>query len=435
MSRGRRLGTRVTAALESVGRWVTPERARVYPLTVVICLLLAGLVAPALGPSLGFSEAPLAGGDFAAFYTAGHAVSHHHAEVLTDLAQQERYQRELLERPHQSKWSPWVSPPLLAYAFSPLADLPFAVAAALELSLLALALALALAWLRRDLPGLPSSAKLFFYALAFFPLFASLLYQQLTALFLLALVGMLHSLRERQAIRAGLWLGVFAVKPQLALGLGLYLLFQKRFLAAGVALGVACAFFGASYLILPDATSRWLLHAPALFAYLRQGGYPTWGQFGALGSAALLFDALSPSLATGVGVMFTLGLVVALWRLAASPPSAAGPLAAALALALCLSPHLYVYDLGLLMVPFALLYSAGLHQRDDVRGALALVYVFCFAGTFLSMVEVDWTREAFGHGTALQLGVLAILLAAWASASGGEEARAQASSTTAVAGS
>jgi hypothetical protein len=296
---------------------------------------------------------------------------------------------------------------------------------------MALMIALALLWLRRDLPGLPSGFRLYGMALSFFPLFASLLYQQVTAVFLLALVGMLHALEERHEIRAGLWLGVFAVKPQLALGLGLYLLFRKRFVAAAVALAVACAFFVASYLLLPEATSRWLLHMPALFAYLRQGGYPAWGQYGALGSAALLLDGLSPTVATGVGVMFTLGLALALWRLAAKPLSEAGPLAAALALAICLSPHLYVYDLGLLIVPFALLYSAGFHRRLDTRGAFALVYVLCFAGTFLSQLEVDLSRQAFGHGAALQLGLLAILLAAWAAARSGT----QDSSTTVDAGS
>jgi alpha-1,2-mannosyltransferase len=322
----------------------------------------------------------------------------------------------------------------LAYAFVPFSALPFGMAAALELALLALALALALSWLGRELPGLPRTRKLLVQSLGFFPLFASLLYQQLTALFLLALVGLVVALRRRQDVRAGLWLGVFAVKPQLALGLGLYLLLRRRFRAAFTALAVAALFYAGSYAILPEATSRWLLHAPDLFAYLRQGGYPTWGQYGAFGSAALLLDALSPLVASVVGVAFSLGIAFALARLARLPFDAPGPLAAALTLALCLSPHLYFYDLGLLIVPFALLYSAGLHRRPGVRGALALAFALCFAGTFLSMLEVQLTRAVLGHGFALQLGVLAILLAAWAAArGGGSQAQAGSRSTSAAA--
>jgi len=407
------LEARVLSALARVGRWVTPERARIYPRMVLGVLLLSGFLAPIAGPLLGFSEAPLRGGDFAAFYSAGHAVSHDHAEVLTDLSAQERYQRELLQRPHASKWSPWVSPPLLAYAFTPFARLPFAWAGALELLLLGLCLGLALLALRRELPDLPPLGTLWWQLLAFFPLFACLLYQQLTALFLLALVGLLRALRRGQQLRAGLWLGVFAVKPQLAIGLGLYLLFRRRWLAASVALTVACAFFGVSYLVLPESTTRWLLHAPSLFAYLRQGGYPAWGQYGAFGSAALLLDAVSPSLATVVGALLTLAIAAALARVAQGEATPTR-LAAALTLAICLSPHLYFYDLGLLVVPFALLYAHGLQREPIRRGALALVYGGCFVGTYLSLFQANASVALWGRGAALQLGVIALLLAVWA---------------------
>jgi len=123
---------------------------------------------------------------------------------------------------------------------------------------------------------------------------------------------------------------------------------------------------------------------------------------------------LSPHLASAAGALVSLLLLVWLYRLASRPLDDRPALASALTVALVLSPHLYVYDLGLLVVPFALLYPSltDSARGGTLRGAVGLVYISCFVGTFISMASVKWTSAHLGHGAALQLGAVAILIAA-----------------------
>ncbi|NOY94219.1 MAG: DUF2029 domain-containing protein [Deltaproteobacteria bacterium] len=409
----------VVAALEAVGRWVTPERARVYPRTILAALMLSGVLALPLAPLFGLDASPPVVRDFAAFYMAGHALNHGRSELLTDIEAQETYQHRLLELPTDAKWSPWVYPPVLAFAFAPLATLPYHAAWGASVVLLAGALWLALAMLRRELPGLPATRSSFWRALTFFPVFSCLLVGQVALFLLVPLAGFVRALRHGHEVRAGLWLGVFAVKPQLALGLGVLLLFRRQWRAAGTAVVTALAIFAASYVLLPNATVQWFTHAPQVLRYMRQGASPSWGSYiayGPFGSASLLLHSLSPELATAVGVAITLGLLFAFTRLPRheSPSGRLLTLAAGVTLALLLSPHLYVYDLALLLVPFWLVLSSGALERAAIRGAVALVYAGCFLGTYLSLAQVTVSETLFGHGMAIQFGLIAILFAVWA---------------------
>jgi hypothetical protein len=89
-------------------------------------------------------------------------------------------------------------------------------------------------------------------------------------------------------------------------------------------------------------------------------------------------------------------------------------MAATLVLGLVASPHLYLYDLMLLLVPFALLLARRLDQRVLLGGGPLLawtvaVWALCSLGTQLSLLQTLASARLGLGERALQLSVVALL--------------------------
>jgi hypothetical protein len=182
---------------------------------------------------------------------------------------------------------------------------------------------------------------------------------------------------------------------------------------------------------LPGPTRAYIARAPELGAVLREPGYPSAGLHGLFQLGTLLLDAWSPLAGTLVGATFTLfalAVLVALW--ARRPWNRATPdwdrrMAATLALSVITSPHLFGYDLMLLLIPFAIvwhLYRGGTAGRPLDGGPLllttALVWALALVGPALTVAEQALTRWTFGRAFALQIGVVAIAAWSWVVARG-----------------
>jgi hypothetical protein len=139
--------------------------------------------------------------------------------------------------------------------------------------------------------------------------------------------------------------------------------------------------------------------------------------------ATLLFDGLSPRLASVMGTVFFAALVAAAaspwfgadWR----PASRSWDLrmAATLSIGLVASPHLYGYDLMLLALPLFIV-AAQLSRTADLPldagpllWATVAVWALGLVGPVLSLIQEYVTRRVFGFAVIIQLGVLAVL--AW----------------------
>src|SRR2546426_11534387 len=140
---------------------------------------------------------------------------------------------------------------------------------------------------------------------------------------------------------------------------------------------------------------------------LRSSGYPTEGLQSFLGFAALLLDAFSPRAADVLAASLTFGsLAWLMWRWwpAQWRPGAADwdlKLAATFAIGLIASPHLYLYDLLLLLLPFAIVRA---HSPPGVPlggGPVlawsAAVWLLVFLGTPLARVQL-YAASALGVG-------------------------------------
>ncbi len=251
----------------------------------------------------------------------------------------------------------WVSPPYFAYVFAPLSLLPYRAAFALFIVLSALALFATLRVFTRDLYPQSSASRLCFMALQYYPTFEWLLNGQMTGLWLTLYCWVFLLLRRERDGAAGLALGLLVCKPQLALGIAAALLGARRFRALFAALLSGGALVGLGFATLPDAMFAYAKHGQSLVSLVRDRGYNTAGLHGSFEFATLLFDGASPKLAVVAGVCLTLLLLFVLGAAWARTPFRPGTrafdvrMAATFALAVIASPHLYNYDLMLLMLP------------------------------------------------------------------------------------
>jgi hypothetical protein len=136
-------------------------------------------------------------------------------------------------------------------------------------------------------------------------------------------------------------------------------------------------------------------------------------------------------LASVFGVVVALAMLAFIarswWRKPWQPGARAWDLrmAATFAIGVVASPHLFVYDLMLLLLPLFILFRY-FPTRDRVPlaggillGLTALTWALGLVGPALTVVQQEVTQRLFGVSIALQLGVLAVC---WISAEIAREA-------------
>lgn len=350
--------------------------------------------------------------DFIAFYTAGTFVHEGRAASLYDLGAQRAFQDAL----GAGVVSYWVNPPIGAWAFAPLSRLPYPIAAVAFMIAGCAFFALALVTLRRSLHLRAPYAAQLMISISYFPAFAWVTYAQTSSFSLLLHAGVLASLLAGKELLAGIVLGLFVFKPQLAAALGLALLVARRWRAVAGAAASAGSLTAVGYVLSPEATKSWFFGMPRLMAYVRssEAAQASFGFHSLYGASTLALDAISPMAATAVAatcwLAFAAWLVTLWWRVPWSPSTSTWKLAwaATIGASTLLSPHLYFYDLTCMLVAFHLLYAvtrSALFDDGPIAAASVWVYVFGFFSPFLAMVmQQRW-------GVALQIGTIAI--AAW----------------------
>jgi hypothetical protein len=403
-------------------RLLTPERIRGYPLVafaVIVCIALYDRLS---GHGWANGLSGYFGGDFLSFYTGGALLARGDWAALSNPDAQLAFQEQLLGSKLPGV-AVWVSPPYFAWLFVPLSRLPYVWAfVVLELTSLVL-LWLSLCALSRTLGGSSSGARMLWIGAQFYPLMEWLLDGQMTGLWLSVLVLVFVLLRDGRDLWAGLLLGCFACKPQLALGLAVALLCARRFRALSAAAAVSLALLALGFLATPEAMRAYFRSGGALLALVRNQGYHTMGLSGSFEFCTLLFDGVSTRLAAILGflaMLALLGAIAAIWVTARWEPGTRAwdmRMAATLGLGLIASPHLYNYDLALLLLPlFIATTSLPLKNGVPLEGGpllvlTAIIWALGLVGPLITALEQHVTRLLFGFPSALQLGVIAI--AAW----------------------
>jgi hypothetical protein len=401
---------------------LTPQRVTHYPLLATAVLLCVAVYDRLAGDGLQNAFGGALGGDFMAFYTAGHFVASGTAERLYDASAQLAFQEQVVGG-KLSGVALWVSPPYLAWLFAPLARLPYVWAFVACVGLSLGGVWLSFRSLGRELALEQSPTRLLWIALQYYPTLQWLLNGQMTGLWLVLALHVFLCLRRGRDVPAGLLLGLFAVKPPLALGLAVALLAARRFRALSAAASSAGALVALGFLTLPDAMHEYSRRGSELLALVRSDGYATAGLHGSFEVATLLFDGVSPTLALVLGVTLTVGLlawIFALWlRAGWSPgtPSWDLRMAATLTAGVIASPHLFIYDLTLLLLPLFVLVAHSERVGPPLAGSprlplVALVWALGLVGPALALVQQLVSRKLLGFPVAVQPGAVAIFATA-----------------------
>jgi hypothetical protein len=374
---------------------------------VATLLLLAAifLASPNFRPASGPEARPFGGdvlqewiggyivtsGDYASFYDVAYAQSLEHDEQLVGFAWR------------QSEYFPIVYPPFYYWLVSPLSWLPFHAAALLWSGLMVLAYLTAWRLFEKCTVQTGKDACpttwLLPLSLLFMPLIENFTTCQKGSVLLLILTATYYLLVTKRPYWAGLVFGLIAFKPQFALPIAIAMLCKRqwRFVLGGVTTGGVLV--GICLLMGLDVCRQYVDFSTHASEYLQNAGYDLTKSHAWAGFFTLLFGE-SPMIArllTLVAGGMTLALVGLALRgpLDTASQRFAWQFSALVIATVLLSPHLYTYDLTVLLLPLGLV---ALHTRSigfqPVRAECAVTHrlkayattrwlallLFCLAG-------------------------------------------------------
>jgi Glycosyltransferase family 87 len=314
------------------------------------------------------------GRDFLQFYAAGALVLDGRSEQLYDDEVFSEAQAEVVYLPKEARYHP-LYPPATALLAAPFALLPFTAAVCVWWICSIALFAAAARLLAAERP--PAERRAVWLGLfAFQPVVMCFWDGQLSALWLLAIVVGLRWHGRGLRFAAGLVFSVVALKPQLALGLGLWLLLRRDIgtllgLAAGTLLQQALALAALGAGVLTAYVENIRVYADLQRMYHFDPSYQH-ALFGVLmnylgGNYTALWGTIHV-----LAVALAMVLVLRVIRWAPGTPFEA---AVAVLLLLLAPPHLLLYDLALLAVPINVLAGRG----SPLRGPAALLYLAAMA--------------------------------------------------------
>jgi hypothetical protein len=334
----------------------------------------------------------LQGGDFLQFYTAGAVAVHGQADRLYDQTYFHAAQHSVRAASNLSS----LYPPMLALLMAPLALLPHSKALALWW-LVQAACFLATGWMLYTNMQISRAWRVVaLVALAaLLPVWAAVWLGHLSPLLLLILTSGLTLHRRGAGTWAGVVLSALALKPQFALGIFLWLVVRRDWRAmAGMAAGGLAQALAVSIFLGPSICFDYLHALPTITATVRTYRYSAVSEQSFAGIVSNWMWAhgchdfnvhatpmrLAHILTAGLAAVLLCRVVWAcrertaasrsserpatgLGSLGGGRPAAADPVlpyeyVAAVLFMMLFPPYLQVYDLTLLAVPLALLWSS-----------------------------------------------------------------------------
>jgi hypothetical protein len=339
------------------------------------------------------AEGTLVGSDHLAFYSAARCVYDGREATMYDPKGLYDFQQSLIGGVSSGTMR-YRNPPFYALVYLPTAGLSFyqsfLVWTAINLGLLVLSVFL----LKPARPW-----RVVAWAVAFYPVFATISFGQNTMLSLAVFAGVYRLLSEGHKFAAGLVAGLLWFKPPLLIGLFVWwAFFPRRYLACWLGVGVAGLVLAAvSFVVLPDASRAfvetlrgnighggegpWNKHTPRAFFEMllpepeRVEGQVPW-QRAAVWGLTLAVVAVSVAVAwrvsrrTGapVAVMFPVAVFLSLWA----------------------SPHALIYEWALVLAAAVVLWERLPASRDVWLCQFALAWAVLTASTTLTLVQIRY---------------------------------------------
>ncbi len=370
--------------------WLTAKRAKTYAALLPLVALTVMAIDSFVKGSLWFVYK----GDFILYYTGGRYFLDGRLNELYDFAAQEVFQSKTLRLgvPH---FTPFNHPPFTTLFYAPFAMAGFEWGLVLWMVTGLIALFLAWRMLHRELSALSvySPLRLSLLSFCFYPTIAWALANQNSAFTFLIYTSTYIQLRRGRDLSGGAVLGCLLYKPQLALTPAFILLIKGRFRALTGFLLMSSLLIVLGLLLSPEATLTYMRVLPQIAELPFLPGYPIEKMHNFYGFSVLLLAHLtSVRVVETTALLLMIGgllVVAAWWRTTPWQPTRQWDLTFAftLALGLLISPHLMIYDLMALLLPFAIvcaLYPKRPQYLLDGGPLLvwtALVWVVVFVST------------------------------------------------------
>jgi hypothetical protein len=357
-------------------------RACRWPLAVALCLAACLF---ALSPNFRWSTArqsPYAG-DLLQEWIGGHIVRTGDRARLYDLDYAYRLQHDpalVGFAWNDDQYLPIVYPPFYYLLVSPLSLVSVYWAAWIWAALMLAALVASCWILQHELSRCRhnGSAKWLAWmlpaSLLFLPVLESLSSSQKGTLCLLLFTATFVLWQRGKNYAAGVAFGLLAFKPQLALVIALAALWKRdwRFVAGGLSTGLVLLALSLAVGVQPCLD--FLHFACGSGDYMQTSGYDLWKSHTVWGFGKLLAPhdgrvtmAISLALA-GIAAYFTLRLVGRECYGTASTQDSFPPEFAGLIMAtLLFSPHLFTYDLTILLLPIAIVVAGSMHATSTAQ--------------------------------------------------------------------
>lgn len=331
----------------------------------VACLALAILFlafSPNYQTSTVDRTTPL-GSDFLQEWTGGYIWSSSHRSQLYQSAHFTAVQHDPsivgFSWP-ENQYYPMVYPPFYYMAFSPLAFLPYWVAVVIWLSLLA-ALTGATIWLWTSYypPARNHWGKCLLAVLAFFPLLMSINTGHKSIILLLILSSTYLLLFHRKPLTSGMVFGLIAFKPHLGILIGVTMLLKRQWRFVAGSLLTVSILVGLSFFAGMDLCRDYFLQCLSLGSYESNLGYQLTESHNLAGALSLTFGTETTATRCAEAVLFgsiIVGLAYSMrGKLEATSSQFAVQFSILVLATVLLSPHFYIYDLVVLLLPMSLI--------------------------------------------------------------------------------
>jgi alpha-1,2-mannosyltransferase len=290
---------------EPVRSILTAERAALY--SVAMLVLYAVFFAVWVRVSDGFTagDLPKPGVDFSVFWSASHAMLNGPAWQVYDYSHFERIQNALFHYP-RGRFLPWLYPPTFLLLVRPLALVPPVVAYFLFIGVSALLFGFATLAVSRLASSIGGSRRAWLVVAASPCVFVAAVVGQ-NSLLTAALAALAVHWLARHPARAGLCIGLLAIKPQLAVLFPFVLIAARAWRVFGFA-AITAVLFGtlsvlasgtqslplflagtklAREIVLEHGLDYWIA-SPTPFAVFRQAGVSVGAAYVAEACVALI---------------------------------------------------------------------------------------------------------------------------------------------------
>lgn len=362
----------------------------------MLAAVLWGITLPALiDPALTLRF----GADFVHFYTLGWLAVHRAGEVLYNPAALQATQAALVPALADRLYLP-LYPPQAAVVFAPFAMLSYSLASAFWSATSVVGYLLVICLAIRDVPRVASERVLLWTAaIAFPPFWYLVMFRQNSVIVLIVLFGGWQFLERRRAVLAGFVLGFLALKPQFGIPFAVVALYRRdRPLIAGALCSAALQVVIAMIVFGPNVIADYVSYLPRVAATANVTEPVLYKSL----SLRTLSRMLPSPIGEAVWAVVCIFVLLAVMRVSRARVPVRLFMALAILAAVLVSPHVYVYDGVVLVLPFLWLGEWRLERRE---GGLFLCHALLFwSAAFLMMPAT----LAFGPVAAVIMTVAAI---------------------------